>query len=67
MLSNTKVLIRVAHLVMHELVHIDFINQARKENLNQVFISTQQNKNNFIETILPAINNLKSKIQDPSR
>jgi Tfp pilus assembly protein PilF len=56
----------VEHLVMHELVHLDFVNQARKENLNQVFISTQQNKNNFIETILSAINNLKSKIQDPS-
>jgi tetratricopeptide (TPR) repeat protein len=56
----------VEHLVMHELVHLDFVNQARKENLNQVFISTRQNKNTFIETILPAINNLKSKIQDPS-
>jgi len=56
----------VEHLVMHELVHLDLVNQARKENLNQVFISTQQNKNNFIESILPAINNLKSKIQNPS-
>ena len=54
----------VEHLVMHELVHLDFINQARKVNLNQVFISTQQNKNNFIETILPAINKLKSKIKE---
>jgi hypothetical protein len=57
MLSNTKVLIRVAHLVMHELVHIDFINQARKENLNQVFISTQQNKTillkpSFLQSII---------------
>lgn len=56
----------VEHLVMHELVHLDFINQARKENLNQVFISTQQNKNNFIDTILPSINNLKSRIKDQS-
>lgn len=56
----------VEHLVMHELVHLDFVNQARKENLNQVFTSTQQNKNNFIETILPAISNLKSKIKDQS-
>lgn len=56
----------VVHLIMHELVHLDLIDQARKENLNQEFISTQQNKNNFIETILPAINNLKSKIQDQS-
>lgn len=56
----------VEHLVMHELVHLDFINQARKDNLNQVFISTQQNKNNFIETIIPGINILKSKIQDQS-
>lgn len=54
----------VEHLVMHELVHLDFINQARKTNENQVFISTQQNKNNFIESILPAIDNLKTKIAD---
>ena len=54
----------VEHLVMHELVHLDFINQARKRNENQVFISTQQNKNNFIESILPAIDNLKTKIAD---
>lgn len=56
----------VEHLVMHELVHLDFVNQARKENLNQVFLSTQQNKNNFIETILPAIDNLKKRITEQS-
>ena len=56
----------VEHLVMHELVHLDFVNQARKENVNQVFISTLQNKNNFIDTILPAIDNLKTKILNQS-
>ncbi|MBN8565719.1 MAG: hypothetical protein J0M25_03140, partial [Flavobacteriales bacterium] len=56
----------VEHLVMHELVHLDFVNQARKENLNQVFISTQQNKNYFIESIKPELNKLKSIIPDQS-
>jgi Flp pilus assembly protein TadD len=50
----------VEHLVMHELVHLDFVIQARTEKLNQVFISTQQNKQNFIQTIQPTIQKLKS-------
>lgn len=50
----------VEHLVMHELVHLDFVIQARKEKLNQVFISTQKNKQDFIQTIQPAIQKLKS-------
>jgi Tfp pilus assembly protein PilF len=50
----------VEHLVMHELVHLDFVIQARKENLNQVFISTQKNKQDFLQTIQPAIKKLKS-------
>jgi Flp pilus assembly protein TadD len=49
----------VEHLVMHELVHLDFVIQARNEKLNQVFISTQQNKQNFIRTIQPTIEKLK--------
>ncbi|SHH18828.1 Flp pilus assembly protein TadD, contains TPR repeats [Flavobacterium micromati] len=49
----------VEHLVMHELVHLDFVIQARAENLNQVFISTQQNKQNFIRTIQPTIQKLE--------
>jgi tetratricopeptide (TPR) repeat protein len=50
----------VEHLVMHELVHLDFVIQARKENLNQVFLSTQKNKQDFLQTIQPAIQKLKS-------
>jgi Flp pilus assembly protein TadD len=50
----------VEHLVMHELVHLDFVIQARKENLNQVFLSTQKNKQDFLQTIKPAIQKLKS-------
>ena len=50
----------VEHLVMHELVHLDFVIQARAENLNQVFISTQQNKQNFIRTIQTTIQKLEN-------
>jgi tetratricopeptide (TPR) repeat protein len=50
----------IEHLVMHELVHLDFVIQARKENLNQVFLSTQKNKQDFLQTIQPAIKKLKS-------
>jgi tetratricopeptide (TPR) repeat protein len=50
----------VEHLVMHELVHLDFVIQARTEKLNQVFISTQKNKQDFLQTIQPAIKKLKS-------
>ena len=32
----------VEHLVMHELVHLDFILQARKEHVNRLFISNEQ-------------------------
>ncbi len=49
----------VEHLVMHEMVHLDFVIQARKENLNQVFTSTPENKQNFLSSIAPAIQKLK--------
>ena len=39
----------VEHLIMHELVHLDFVTQARKEGLNQIFVSTQQQKAIFIK------------------
>jgi len=36
------------HLIMHELVHLDFIIQARKEQINQLFTSNEKNKEQFI-------------------
>ncbi|MCX6235103.1 MAG: tetratricopeptide repeat protein [Bacteroidetes bacterium] len=36
------------HLMMHELVHIQFVIEARKENLNQAFVTIQKHKNDFI-------------------
>ena len=45
----------VEHLIMHELVHLDFVIEARKEGLNQLFISTQDRKAEFIKTLEPTI------------
>jgi hypothetical protein len=36
------------HLIMHELVHLDFVVQARKDDMNQLFISNQSHKSHFI-------------------
>jgi len=38
----------IEHLIMHELVHLDFVIQARKDDLNQLFISNQSHKKQFI-------------------
>lgn len=48
----------VEHLVMHELVHLDFINLARKGRLNQLFISDQEQKAKFINSLAPTIKKL---------
>ncbi|WP_462254984.1 tetratricopeptide repeat protein [Ferruginibacter sp.] len=45
----------VEHLIMHELVHLDFVIEARKGELNQLFISTQQHKSEFIKGLEPTI------------
>ncbi len=39
------------HLVMHELVHLDLVIEARKENINQLFISTQEHKRAFVKKL----------------
>lgn len=41
----------VEHLIMHELVHLDFVIQARKGGLNRVFISNQAHKSEFIKKL----------------
>ncbi|MFZ4401419.1 MAG: tetratricopeptide repeat protein [Bacteroidales bacterium] len=51
----------VEHLIMHELVHLDFVIKARKENLNMLFISNQSNKRQFISKLDTTIKNLKKK------
>jgi Tfp pilus assembly protein PilF len=45
----------VEHLIMHELVHLDFVIEARKSELNQLFISTQNHKTEFIKGLEPTI------------
>ncbi|MFZ4400756.1 MAG: tetratricopeptide repeat protein, partial [Bacteroidales bacterium] len=45
----------IEHLIIHELVHLDFMTEARKEELNQLFISTQNYKTDFIKTLEPTI------------
>lgn len=49
----------VEHLLMHELVHLVFVLDARKENTNQLFVSTQEQKKLFIKTIESDIKRLK--------
>ncbi|AXE18587.1 hypothetical protein DR864_12880 [Runella rosea] len=39
------------HLIMHELVHLDFITQARKTGNNSLFTSTQHHKQGFIRSL----------------
>jgi tetratricopeptide (TPR) repeat protein len=41
----------IEHLIMHELVHLDFVIEARNKELNQLFVSTQQQKSAFIKSL----------------
>jgi tetratricopeptide (TPR) repeat protein len=57
----------VEHLIMHELVHLDFVIQARKNDANQLFISTQHHKAEFIKALEPTIRKFnKMGISDKS-
>ncbi|MCX8471695.1 MAG: hypothetical protein ORN55_07945 [Chitinophagaceae bacterium] len=45
----------VEHLIMHEFVHLDFVIDARKGELNQLFVSNQNHKAEFIKGLEPTI------------
>lgn len=47
------------HLIMHELVHLDFILQARKENINQLFVSDPEHKHRFVSGLDSTIKKLQ--------
>ncbi len=49
----------VEHLIMHELVHLDFVIEARNKELNQLFVSTQEQKSVFIKSIEATIKHFK--------
>ena len=51
----------IEHLVMHELVHLDFILQARKDEVNELFTSNQSHDTVFDEIMLPAENILRKR------
>ena len=54
---NNKYL-AVEHLMMHELVHLDFVIEARKINANMLFISAGNNKAKFIRDYSESIKKL---------
>jgi len=41
----------IHHLIMHELVHLEFASQARQKGNNQLFVSDNENKKKFIQTL----------------
>jgi len=49
----------VEHLIMHELAHLKFVLDARKIEANQLIITTQKHKSDFIKGIAPTIQKLK--------
>jgi tetratricopeptide (TPR) repeat protein len=51
----------LTHLIMHELVHLDLVIQARKENANKVFVSHSSHKSNFIKTLKDDLYRLSKK------
>lgn len=51
----------VEHLILHELSHLKLIIDARNEGINQLFISTQQQKTEFLSNYAGHATNLSKK------
>jgi len=51
----------VEHLILHELSHLKLIIEARNEGINQLFISTQQQKSEFLSNYAGKTKSLKEK------
>jgi len=51
----------VDHLIMHELGHLDLVNEARKKKVNQLFVSTEENKKSFIKSLGQSIKYLNKQ------
>ena len=51
----------VEHLLMHELVHLDFVIEARKQNQNKLFITNGEKKRKFIKDHEKDLNELSKK------
>ena len=49
------------HLVMHELVHLDFVIEARLKSLNQVFHSTGKHKTLFLKQLEPSLVQIRKR------
>jgi tetratricopeptide (TPR) repeat protein len=51
----------LAHLIMHELVHLDLTIQARKKEANFLFVSTKEHKELFIRDNEPVVRKMNLK------
>lgn len=49
----------VEHLIMHELVHLKFVVDARKKGVNKLFTSQSRHRNAFNKWIQPSVQKLK--------
>lgn len=50
----------VEHLLLHELVHLDFVIEARRENVNKLFVATGHHKAEFMKGIGFTVKKLQS-------